>query len=98
MSGADSPYPVVTVDTSGADLGDLPGASLLKGDGSRTLRVTLKAVTIEAVVEDGILIHANSPVYQKGGERDVYMFGPTLRLKAGDSYTVLLTNDEGFTR
>ncbi|KAI8105692.1 hypothetical protein M9434_000274 [Picochlorum sp. BPE23] len=85
-------YPVISVPGPGVDLDKLPGAKILQG-GEPNVNVTIMGATVEAKIGKTTLLHVNTPVYSGDGGKTVHLFGPTLRLKRGDSFTVDVAND-----
>lgn len=84
-------YPVVDVPGPGILLDKLPGTELLKG--RQNLDLVMTPATIQTKAGGKTLMHLNAPVYRVKGSKKAYLFGPTLRLKAGESFNVTLQND-----
>lgn len=70
---------------TGCTLDQCPGAALLKGKGSSISIVMTKAEI------SGINVTFRTPVYKSGARS--YIFGPTLRVKAGGPMTIKLANN-----
>jgi FtsP/CotA-like multicopper oxidase with cupredoxin domain len=93
VCGAAQDYPVVEFATPGTSFEDLPYASWLQ-EGSNNMDVAIEVGTLLAKDENGsVLMRVNAPVYRNQATGEIGPFGPLLRLKRGEDYTINLTND-----
>ncbi|KAI7838549.1 hypothetical protein COHA_007692 [Chlorella ohadii] len=74
----------------GERLEDLPGRSVLSPSGPRdSINITLEPATLVAD-EDGLQF--TNGFYTDGESGGIHVFGPTLRIKAGEPYWIYLAN------
>lgn len=77
---------------TGQPLRSLPGAHILQGQSNAyTIDATFGPVSVTGYDADGsLLCQFTNPGLMSGGQ--AYMFGPTLRVKAGQHFTMVMTN------
>lgn len=77
--------------TRGERLEDLPGRSVLSPTGLRdSINITLEPATL-VTDEDGLQF--TNGFYRDGESGGIFVFGPTLRIKAGEPYWIYLANN-----
>ena len=86
-------YTTVDLAQPGTLFEDLPYAAWLK-DGNNNIELSIEVATLLAKHKNGsVIMRVNAPVYRNGATGDIAPFGPLLKLKRGERFSIKLTNN-----